>query len=206
MLEILTPSPTNDLTTLEFARVELGTAGTDEDMQRLIARASAACLRFCNRRTFGRETLRQTENVRPWYSPYPIGATGSGIMLDNELDVSIASVLDGDTTLAADEYFVEDGVLQRTANGARYGWCWGGPVVIEYAAGFDPDTMPLDIEQACLSTMRAWHFGRGRDPYIRSQSAEGVGSVTYATGPAETGGALPAEAGALLSPWRRWFR
>jgi len=206
MLQILTPATTQNLTTLEVARVELGTAGTDEQMTALIARASAACIRFCNRpRGFGRETLRQTERVRPWFSAYPT-ETASGIALANELDPEIASVLDGDTTLAADEYYLADGVLHRVAAGARYGWCWGGPVVIEYAAGFVlPDTLPPDIEQACLSTMKAWHFGRGRDPYIRSQSAEGVGSVTYATGPAESGGALPAEAGALLAPWRRWF-
>jgi len=195
MLEIITPAASHDLTVLDTARAELGGAAgtTDAEVLALIGQASAACARACNRATFARERVRQTEAGCAAPSP---------LVLARDLAPSIVSVADSGATLTTDDYMVADGLLWRQP----YAWrtAWGcGPVVVEYDAGFELLAgLPEDIERACLLVLRAWFFGRGRDPTIRSMSSEGIGMTQFA---AASGGAegLPPEAMALLAPWRR---
>lgn len=193
MLQVITPATSHDLTVLETARAELGGAAgaTDADILGLIGQASAACAAWCNRPTFAKETVRQTER----------GAPPAGIILARDLNVQVQGVTVSGVALTSDEYAAEDGVLFRIGAGMCFGWQWGLPVVIEYTAGFSLlAELPHDIERACLATLRAWYFARGRDPGLRSMSSEGIGMTQFA--PAAAGG-LPPEAAALLQPWRR---
>jgi len=219
MLIVLAPAASTDLTTLDAAKVECGPAGAADGaaVAALVRQASAACARFCNRRTFARETYRQTEwagyraplgpwSAGPWDAWPGEPGPGGGIMLAADLEPDVSAVAVDGTTLDPAEWTVADGMLYRRAagGGAACGLGWSGEVVVDYAAGFElPEGLPGDIERACLLAVRAWFFARGRDPYLRSDTTEGVGTVAYATAPAVAGGALPAEAAALLAPWRR---
>jgi hypothetical protein len=192
MLEIITPAASHDLTVLDTARAELGGAPgvTDPEILALIGQASAACARACNRPTFARERVRQTEHYR---GPEPI-------VLARDLNTAVVSVTDNGTALDSTGYLLTDGVLWRQSAGWRGAWCYGA-TVIEYDSGFELLAgLPEDIERACLLVLRAWFFSRGRDPTIRSMSSEGIGMTQFAA-PAAAG--LPPEAAQLLAPWRR---
>ena len=62
-------------------------------------------------------------------------------------------------------------------------------------------TLPGDIEQACLETVKAWYLGKGRDPGIVSRSVGDL-SITYAQ-PQNLPQTLPFSAIGLLGPWVR---
>lgn len=196
MLSIITPAATNDLTTLATARAEIGaTVGTisDADVLALVGQASGACARACNRSTFGKEVLRQTEQ----------SGTEGGIILARDLNVTVQAVTAAGLALTSDDWQVEDGQLWRISAGYPYGWQYGLPVVIDYTAGFSLiDELPPDIERACLLVLRAWYFARGRDPSVRSISSEGIGMTQFASASSDAGG-MPPDALALLAPWRR---
>lgn len=107
----------------------------------------------------------------------------------------------------------EDGWDYDAGCGLLYpamGASWGpGRYVLQYRAGWiAPDqvnddgsavvsTVPADIRSAVLTTARAFYYGNDRDPLLKSENEQGVGSSSWATPDAENGG-LPADAAAFL--------
>jgi len=88
---------------------------------------------------------------------------------------------------------------------------WGpGRYVLQYRAGWVapdqvddggsaiPSTVPADVRSAVLITARALYYAGDRDPLLKSESEQGVGSTSWATPDASSGG-LPSDAAALLS-------
>ncbi|MFT8951722.1 MAG: head-tail connector protein [Gluconobacter sp.] len=89
---------------------------------------------------------------------------------------------------------------------------WWGPgrYLVSYRAGWvvpgmkDPDgnllpvTLPADIRQAVLTTARSFYAAKDRDPLLKSESEQGIGSTSWSMPDATTGG-LPADAAAFLS-------
>jgi len=64
-------------------------------------------------------------------------------------------------------------------------------------------TLPMDIEQACIETVKAWYIARKRDQTAVSKSVGDL-SITYARPNAgERPDALPFSALGLLGPWER---
>lgn len=62
-------------------------------------------------------------------------------------------------------------------------------------------TLPGDLEQACLETVKSWFYQRSRDSEVQSRSVGDL-SVTYATASTTTtAGPLPFAALRLLQPW-----
>ncbi|WP_086648954.1 hypothetical protein [Gluconobacter sp. DsW_056] len=103
------------------------------------------------------------------------------------------------------DYDAGCGLLYPTA-----GAFWGpGRYVLQYRAGWvapdqvDDDgsaivsTVPADIRSAVLTTARAFYYAGDRDPLLKSETEQGVGSSSWATPDAENGG-LPADAAAFL--------
>lgn len=202
MLKVLMPAATNDLTSLEAVRRDLGIAdddtSQDERLSDLIATASDLLAQHLNRDGLGRETLEQTARPR---------STGP-IILARDLNPRIESVtLDG-AALDPGAYHLDGSLLHRVhlGNGAGGvwahngfavvspfaggGWC-GRHVVIRYTAGFELlGELPRAIEQACRDLIYSLHASVGRDQsrIVRSETVEGIGSVTYATSVAATGG------------------
>ncbi|MBS1080842.1 hypothetical protein [Gluconobacter kondonii] len=88
---------------------------------------------------------------------------------------------------------------------------WGpGRYILQYRAGWVapgqtdddgnaiPSTVPADVRSAVLTTARALYYAQSRDPLLKSESEQGVGSTSWATPDVSSGG-LPSDAAALLN-------
>jgi hypothetical protein len=199
MLTVITPAASRLLTTVDAARefLAVGDAVDEQSLLRLIAQASAAVVSHC-RRPFARETV--SESFRP---------RGAGPLILSRTPVvgPVAMSLDGAAFLATDlDLDPASGLLHRIG-GAGLLACWGGySATVQYTGGWllpgqEGRDLPEDVELACLTTMAAQYAGRGRDPMLRSETTEGVGSASFiATADMS---ALPPQAVSLLEPYRR---
>lgn len=208
MLKVLTPAVTGDLADLATVKRDLGLpdddTSQDERLADLIATASDLVCQHLNRDGLGIETVEQTEHPR----------TVGPIILARDLNPQIESVTVNGVELDEWAYHLDGSLLHRIpSNGggpggsfagvwahngfavlspfAGGGWC-GRHVVIRYTAGFELlGGLPRAIEQACKDVIYSLHTSAGRDPsrIVRSETVEGIGSVTYATSAAATGGA-----------------
>jgi hypothetical protein len=193
MITVTTPPTTNMLTVLATAARELAISDATAGLQELIGQASDACARYCGRAEgFGRATVVQTER----------DVNAACIVMERDINPAITSVVEEGTTLAAADYELDGSLLYRLTDDSRKPWD-AAKVVITYAAGYVllTDT-PQDLERACIATLGAIYAGRGRDPRVRSEAADGVGSVSYLD-PKAGAEALPVEAAALLGPYRK---
>lgn len=89
-------------------------------------------------------------------------------------------------------------------------WWWPGRYSVSYRAGWAvpgmkgaddkplPVTLPPDIQQAVLTAARSFYSAKDRDPLLKSESEQGVGSTSWAMPDALSGG-LPPDAAAFLS-------
>lgn len=208
-----------DLTTAAEVAAELGdsTLAQNARIAKLIARASGAIIRHLDRRLhYGAaivEKLPGKNDVRLMLGTTPIASITSIVLADG-------------TTLASDEYSLEDadaGFLYRAA-----GWPFTGNIrpgllydtrdvgteerthVVTYAGGWvtpgqfaanqaSPRTLPEDIEEACLQTVISMYRSGGMDRNIVSESL-GNSSVAFAGGGAKL---IPPAAAGLLEPYRR---
>lgn len=199
LLTILTPAATCLLTTQEAALAELGLATPPARLPALLAQASSAIAAHCGR-AWGRETVREVFRLDR--------AINAALVLARAPLFGEPAVMQDGAALAVDVEWEADGLsglLWRLADGRRAPWrC--GTVVVTYTAGWllpgqQGRDLPDAVERACLLTVAAaWHAA-GRDPALRSQSVEGVGSASYLDPRAGAGG-LPAEAAELLAPFR----
>lgn len=165
MLEILTP-PVAALVSLNDAKAHLGVTGTDSDavITSLIASSSAAVTSFIGRPLLAgeyRETFRLIHLERVLtLSRWPV--------------VSVASITEGDDTLAVTDYEIsaDEGLLHRLTAKGRY-QCWANEVtVVTYEAGYAE--APADVQAATMSLIADAWSARGRDPGMRSI---GIGSI-----------------------------
>lgn len=163
----------------------------------LIDKASAAIASHC-RRVLAEEVVSETFRI-----PLP---DGHPLILSRTPVTAIASVLeDGIAILPADrELEAESGLLHRLRQDQRS--AWSGKVVVEYTAGWRMPgqtnrTLPDDIERAAVLLAAAMHHARGRDMAVRSESVDGVASISYRD-PKAGHDDMPAEVAGLLSRWR----
>jgi hypothetical protein len=204
MHTVITPAPTIDLTTLDAAKTELRVSGSAQDatILDLIRQASDAIADYCGQ-PFGRELVEQTE--------IDMGGR-SALVLERTLAPAIESVTAGGSSLDASAWVLDGAILRFPGghygghdgghDGARY---WG-PVIVRYSAGFELVAgLPYAVERACLITVAAWYGARGRDPLLRGETVEGVGSFTYATPAAAAAGdsMLPGDAEKAVRRYRR---
>lgn len=194
MLQVITPAVTNDLTVLATVKAELGIFGTTDDayLDSLIFAVSDGCARYCRRSGWGRETVRQIERLT---------RCREVIILDRDLLPTISAVTVDGAALAGTDYELDGALLYRLSSDRRVDWA-GNKVVIDYQAGFTPLTnLPADLERAALEWIKAAYSARGRDPLLRSQSVQDVGSESYLD-PRAGMEAMPPQCAALLDPWR----
>lgn len=173
MLTILTPAASHHLTTVDRVKQELGIAGSSSDAKilTLISEASSLITSYCNRDTFGRQTVRQTERLREGREC---------IVLALDIDVSISSVTVDGAALSTSEYELDGSLLYRLNDDRRCWWAAGAKVVIEYDAGFILLTdLPEAIERAAIDSVVSLYHGGGRDGAVRSEDVEGISVVSY---------------------------
>lgn len=200
MLTVVTPAANYKLTTVSNLRAALGLGPSDPSDAALnaqIDQASSAISAYCNR-IFARETVREVFE----------GSYGkSALMLGRFPLVSFESLTVGGSAYDPSAYESEDSFVYRLASNG-YRTLWGvGLTVGEYKAGYalpgDADyltvpasvRLPAILERACtmeIAAMRSTSITR--DPALKSQSVEGLGTKTWqvagANGAADTGGFL----------------
>jgi hypothetical protein len=204
MFRIITPAVSKELTTLENVRWEMNDQLLDAtQVNRYIRQASAAIVNYCDR-PFGRETV--------FDSFRPTGVLRDQLFLTRRDVQSITSVSEDGLVLDPADYEVNSpaGIVYRLSDGARA--VWGGwsirsnsIVEITYVAGWllprdDNSDLPADVERACLSLVISMIASRGRDPLLRSESEDGVGSSSWLD-PRPGTEAMPPQVAALLEPY-----
>lgn len=189
MLEIVEANTNRDLTTLAAVKAELGDAGvSDDQLQRFITQASDVIAGYCNR-VFAIETVKET---------FRFSASAADIMLRRYPVTEIVSVTMNGQSVDAALYQIdrETGIMDRLECQGAAAW-WSGSVVVTYKAGFAlPDDLPDGIERACITLVKGYAASGDRDPMVRSETSDGVGSTDYFSG---AGTGLPPEVEGLIS-------
>ena len=176
MLTVVTPATSYDLTVLETVRAELGITNhaEDENLKRWIAQASDVIAKYCNR-VFAQETVSET---------FRRSTRSDDILLSRYPVNSIVSIVENDETLADTDYELrgESGLLTRLFDDAPA--CWpAGKIVVTYVAGYVLLTdLPYEIEAAALALVKQYRFAAQRDPQVRSESVDAIGSTGYFDG------------------------
>ncbi|EHM01152.1 hypothetical protein HMPREF9946_02227 [Acetobacteraceae bacterium AT-5844] len=197
ILTVITAAPSRRLTTIDAARAQglIGSEVSDTMVGAWIDQASASIASYC-RRPFAREEVREvvrTAGAAPLFlSRSPIvgdpALSAGGVPLAGEIEVDAAAGLiyrlHGDERCAWDRTRIE---VTYTA-----GWVLPGSPARD---------LPQDVEQACLILMAARGASLGRDPMLRSETTEGVGSNSWIA--SADMGALPPQAASLLEPYVR---
>lgn len=177
----------------------------DADLARRLLEASAAVLAYIGRPVLAsdwRDILdlqRDQPRIGLVLGRYPVTALKVVSINGTALgDDEIASVFGSMDTSSGMLYPPENG--PTLWHPARY--------VITYTAGYMAPgadgaggTIPLDIQRAVRITASAsWHDA-DRNPNLKSESEQGIGSTSWVTTAAGTGG-LPQDAANLLSAYR----
>lgn len=191
-----TPSATSDLTVLATLKSELSITDTASDtwLEDLIRQQSDIITRYCGRTTFGRETVTETFRLSS-------GDRGP-LILGRDIAPSITSVVEDGTTLSATDYLLDGSLLYRLTDDVPSDW-GAAKVVVVYAAGYTLISgLPYDLERACLDGCVRAYSARGRDPTLRSEATEGIGSRSWVD-PDKGGGVIPAQVRDVIDRYRR---
>lgn len=190
---VITPAVQTRLTTLVNARLDLGLGAdspSDALLERWIDQASSSAASFCDR-VFGRQIYR--ERI--------LKVCREGMVLQaGPVNRIVAVSIQGGATYDDADYLLEDGKLRLTyesmggiGDGSAYNLFWSmqPALIVDYEAGwvlpgeevgttFQGTTkLPADIELAVTQLIASNRSEAGRDPTIKSESNEGVGSVSY---------------------------
>lgn len=194
MLITTTPADSYDLVRLADVRDALGIAesGEDEQLARWISQASGAVARYCNR-VLAQETVTET---------FRLSTVQETLLLSRYPVSSVVSVAEFDTVLDPADYEVNttSGVLTRLSSDEPAYWS-AGKITVSYVAGYALDDVPDDIQRAVTMLVSQYRFGNDRDPQLRSDTVDGVGSSSFFDG-LETGGLSP-EVRGLLAEHRK---
>lgn len=223
MLIVTTAAESPDLTTLDYVRrrLRVTTEADDDELATLITEKSADAATWCNR-VLVQETVSETIRFRSveasfcdfdvvterhpsWTAPpYPI-------QLQRYPLASVTSVTVDGTALTASDYEHADDVAQLwriDATGCRIGWS-GLTVVVVYVAGYvtdagDPMTVPPDLQGAIVEMVKMDFAADTRDPAIKSETIDGIGSTDYWVGgiPGDSEDGLPPQIARRLRPYR----
>lgn len=198
---VITPATDFNLTTLPAIKRELDVITTDTDsyFSSQIPRVSTSISRYC-RRLFSRQRYLDIFKVY-WYGPrHPVSRLGLAhwpIVVVDDVQLNGAQLDETDY-----EIDYESGRLIKDTH-----WDYG-TLEVTYVAGWvlpgwapdsvGGDPLPPDVEQAAIEMVIAnRQTGRlsytDRDPYVRSETVEGVGTLTYsqtAIGAGSSGGML----------------
>jgi hypothetical protein len=202
ILTVVTPATKFDLTVLATVKEELGiaTLDTTHDAQlaRLIHEASIACATYCDL-VFAEEAVAET---------FRLTCSTDTLLLARRPVSTVTSIAEDGVALAAADYAVDavKGFLYRLdGDGGLSTWS-GSKIVVTYTGGYALlDSLPRDIERACISLIKTMFFQTTRDPLVRSVDVPGVMAETFWVGSIGDNGALPPNVTALLNPYRRLY-
>lgn len=135
------------------AHLRITTSAQDEELRTFLFAATAAAESWCGR-LFRRQTVVEVRS----------GGTSS-ILLDEGPALSITTVTESGTTLAASDYYLDGQTLTRR-DGTYSAGCWLeglGNVTVTYVAGMS--TFPEDLRHGLKELVRhLWQTQRGNMP------------------------------------------
>lgn len=183
---IITAAARRLTTAAKVQAVLFGGATTDTALiETLIDRVSASAARYCNIAsdpagvvpTLGRETCRAT------WRPLMTGR-GCMLLLPWRFPVTtISEVVEDGVSLDAGNYELRAGAMLERLNDDGIPVPWSSAsIVVTYVVGWDltqADTVAPDVEAAVIDQVKAMYHGRARDPALRSEATESVGSASY---------------------------
>lgn len=197
---VLDPARSHDLTTLatlkDTLKIKPSVATSDTALLRCIRQATGAINRACGR-PFGLEKVSER---------FLFGdcETADMLVLNRRPVVSpIESITENTTVLTDDKFDLFDpvhGLLMRQAPP----WT-GGQLTVVYSGGFLLlDSLPDEIEKACLLLATDYYRSEGRDTSVQSVTVPDVDAVTYGGSSSSSSGSmasLPEEVRGLLRPY-----
>jgi hypothetical protein len=196
---LVTPAAERNLVSLEDLREQLrvrpGDTANDSWMTKVIARASMAAERYCNR-IFAKQTYNDV------FLADVTGLAGEPLILSQApVDPASVDVTQGGGLLDAAGAALEPlaGHLWRVGEGNA--WVSAGGLSVVYDAGFDP--VPADVQQAVLDLATMENAARGRDPMLRATESPGLGRQEYWVGGVPGSSLIPQDIASLLNPYRR---
>lgn len=173
-----------NLTTLLAVKADLNindaTSQTNILLQRLIAQCSSAATSYCNR-VFPLQTYLDTIRLR----------NGADVLMTRRHPVTqIVSILEDTTALIVSndyEFDADNGLIRRLdGSGLPSKWTGDKKVAISYKAGWIlpgtpalASTLPADLEDAVIRMVKSRYLARERDPFLKAERVDGVGSVDY---------------------------
>lgn len=204
--QVSAPAPPVPLASLENFKSDLKITDNaqDIDLARHLLGASDAVLSYI-RRPIIFATWRDVIELHPENARI-------ALTLGRYPLVSIAALSVNGTLMSADDVAA---LCKDTASGQIYpadgapSCLWQpGRYVVTYTAGYippagsNPGTIPPAIQRAVLIAASASWLGATRDPNLRQESEQGVGSTSFAAASSGAGG-LPQQAADLLGSYRK---
>jgi hypothetical protein len=203
ILTVVTPATSNDLTTKQKVKAELGISDISEDanITTWITQASDVISAEC-RRKFGEETVNESFRL-----PYNFDGP---LQLARKPVSAVASVTENGTLLTVTtdyEFDPATGLVTRLSGDTPICWPWGKVVVI-YTGGYALiDALPFGIERACIQLVKHYRSGASRDPMLKAESTDIPGVISqrdeFWVGGIGGSGQLPTEVSSLIAPYRR---
>lgn len=202
MFSVTSAASSRALLTLAEIKTALGVTTSDDDVRLttlglqvsdMISLACGVPADGVTPPTLFKETISET--VR-------LSAPANSIVLSRRFIYSMTSVVVGDTTLTTSEYEVDKsvGILRYlTSTGAYVQWP-SGKTVVTYVAGFA--TAPEPLKLAATTLVREGYSGLDRDPLVRGETFEGLGSIQYFQSALAGSTGLPKAVEELLAPYQ----
>jgi hypothetical protein len=217
VVQIVTPSPSEFLTTLARVKRELNITdnSSDDILKDKIGEASSDVAQAIGKRLPHedvRETFWHDEGAHRLRSHHHHGEPAeTTLFLQRTPVTAIDSVTVDDVPLAETDYRLDPdaGLLDRLASdGTPFSWCFCRSVVVTYSAGFvlpgDPGrTLPAGIEGAVVALVSDYWGSRGRDPTLRSEIIPGLIERQFWVGAVGDAELLPPRVLASIAPFRR---
>lgn len=205
IFSVVTPVTDASLLTIEELRAAAGVTGGDRDaeltamgkqLSEAIARECGVASDGVNPPTLLRESCREE-----FCSLAAIGLIQTPALRMARRPINEVGAISVDGSVVDSSRLLVDktgGVLRRRGGE----WC-GEEIVAEYSAGFN--AVPAGLKLAATKLMTALWAERARDPSLRREVVEGVGTQEFWV-PASGDPLLSAEISDLLSPYvERWF-
>jgi hypothetical protein len=209
---VLIAAPDFNLTTLPSIKLEFDIQNTTQDvyLKSQITRASAAISSYCGR-IFAKQTYEDTYVCRWGHWMHRSLQLRHWPIVPDTIEI----VRDGSMLVEGDDFEIDmaAGIIRDISIGQAIqvtyeaGWILPG----WDASGLDGDPLPPEIEQAAILQILANRQSSrlaftDRDPFLRSETVEGVGTLQYsqtAIGSGSSGaiGGISSPARDLLAPY-----
>lgn len=209
---VTAPAEYTGLVTLDSVKAYLGINGTDQDqiLSGLISSASASCISYLQR-PLALQEYRERIRVRGRMAAINLSIGPIATIRSMSVGGRQITALD-ELSVDRQSARIEDVLPAPATCGFPH---HGYDVEVIYLAGFllpyqndpektDTDLLPMvvtplpdDVAGGCLGTIQLMRCGQGRDPLLKTESVQGVGSTTWQTMDPSVGALSPDAVAAL---------